>query len=180
MPPFADKKGLRCSPRPSASSADKKVLRSSPCPSVPPSADKKGLRCSPRPSAALRVLRGQKGVKKFSVPLRAPRVLRAPPRPSDKKVLRSSPCPSVPLRGSKRCPSPPFADKSRPSATANTPRIKYPKSVTKKAPTGTPPLWTASTVKRKLLYFEPKPVPTSPGAHQCASYATTNPPAEPP
>ena len=40
----------RCSPCPSASSADKKVLRCSSQPFV----DKKGLRCSPCPSAALR------------------------------------------------------------------------------------------------------------------------------
>ena len=57
-----------CPPRPSASSADKKVLRCSSCPFV----DKEGLRCSPCPSAALRVLRGQKGVKVFFVPLRGP------------------------------------------------------------------------------------------------------------
>ena len=61
-------------------------------------------------SVPLRVLRGQKGVKVFFVPLRGPSwikrvkgVLRAPPRPSassaDKKVLRCSSCPFVALRG---------------------------------------------------------------------------------
>ena len=86
--------------------------------------------------------------KVFSVPLRAP------PCPSvDQKVLRSSPFPSVDQKG-----VPPRPSRIKAAlAHANTPRIKYPKSVTKKAPTGTPPLWSASTVKRKLSYFEPKP-----------------------
>ena len=84
-----DKKGLRCSPRPSASSADKKVdkkgLRCSPCPSAS-SADKKVLRCSSCPFAALR------GFKK--------------------KVLRCSPCPSASsAEGVLRAPSRPFVDK---------------------------------------------------------------------
>ena len=79
---------LRCSPRPSASSADKKGLRCSPRPSAS-SADKKGVKVF---SAPLRVLRGQKGFKVFSAPLR---VLRG------KQVLRCFPCPSAALRGSK-------------------------------------------------------------------------------
>ena len=102
--PFVEKK--RCSPRPSASSADKKGLRCSPCP------------FADRPNYALAkiffvALRGQKEV--FSVPLRGQTKLcpckdflrgpswpfvdkkRCSPRPSassaDKKGLRCSPCP---------------------------------------------------------------------------------------
>ena len=129
----------RCSPCPSVSLRGQK--RCSPCPSV----DQRGLRCSPRPSVSsadkkrcssrsFAPLRGSKGFKVFSAPLRALRgqkkgVLRVPsrpfvdqrgsrcsPRPSvssaDKKgVLRAPPCPSVDKKGVLRAPPCPSVDK---------------------------------------------------------------------
>ena len=88
--PFVDhKKVLRCSPRPSVTSADKKVLRCSPRPSVT-SADKKG-------------------VKVFSAS--PPRL---PASSVDQKVLKCSPCPFV-LFVVKRFPSQPYVDPPIPS-----------------------------------------------------------------
>ena len=81
--PFVDQRGLRCSPRPSVPSADQK-------------------RCSPWP------LRGSKGFKVFSAPLRVPPWTKkvffvVPSWPFvDQRGSRCSPCPSVPLRGQKR------------------------------------------------------------------------------
>ena len=103
--PSVDKKGLRCPPPPLR--GQKKVFFAPPsrpfvdkkgyvCPSV--RKDAFALRCSPCPSAALR---GQKGSKMFSVPLRGP--------PWTKRdVLRAPPWTK---KGFLRAPSRPFADK---------------------------------------------------------------------
>ena len=115
--PFVDQKVLRCSPRPSAALRGSKVFQDVKGLRAPsrPFVDQKVLRCSPCPSCpsvdrdVLLPLRGSKGFKMFSVPLRGPPwikgvkgVLRAPSRPFvDQKVLRCSPRPSAALRGSK-------------------------------------------------------------------------------